>query len=239
MKRVGFIQGSRIKHDEDWFPSGQTRVYEEDDFLGDILKDEWGIDVAAGCTVALVAALNGVVALTTVAGDNFHATLIKQLNYNATLYAGIEARLNLDDITNCQVEMGFNDALLEAQGRVVDDVDLTGGLPTPVSTNCAAIIFDPTDSVINNLCGVSVIAGVGTVNDLGIALVNGIFMTLKVQLDVLGTARYYLNNALIATQLLAITPATALTPWLSISNKAGAIGRVFTVDYCKSWKRRV
>lgn len=239
MKRVGFIQGSRIRHDEDWFPSGQTRVYEEDDFLGDILKDEWGVAVAAGCTVAIVAGLNGLVACTTVAGDNFYATLSKQLNYNALLYSGIEARLALNDITLCQIEMGFNDALNEVNGRMVDDVDLTGGLPTPVCTNGAAIIFDPTDSVINNLCGVSVIAGVGTVNDLGIALVNNIYMILKVTLDVLGTARYYLNNALLATQLLAITPATPLTPWLTISNKAGAIARVLTVDYCKSWKRRV
>jgi len=239
MKRVGFIQGSRIKHDEDWFPSGQTRVYEEDDFLGDILKDKWDVVVAAGCTVAIVAGLNGLVALTTVAGDNFYSTMVGELNYNATLYAGIEARLALDDITNCQIEMGLNDAKLEAQGRMVDDVDLTGGLPTPVCTNGAAIVFDPTDSVIQHLCGVGVIGGVGSVNDLGIALVNGVYQILKVQLDVLGNAYYYLDNALIATELLAVTPLTPLTPWLTISNKAGAIARVLTIDYVKSWKRRV
>ncbi len=239
MKRIGFIGGNRIKHDEDWFPSGQTRVYEEDDFLGDILKDEWDVNVAAGCTVAIAAGLNGLVDLTTVAGDNFYATLAKELNYNALLYAGIEARLALDDITNCQIELGFNDAKLEAQGRMVDDVDLTGGLPTPVCANGAAIVFDPTDSVINNLCGVGVIAGVGSVNDLGVALVNGIYVILKVQLDALGNARYYINNLLIATELLAITAATPLTPWMTVSNKAGAIARVLTVDYCKSWKRRI
>ena len=40
------------------------------------------------------------------------------------------------------------------------------------------------------------------------------------------------------TQLLAITPATPLTPWLAISNKAGAIARVLTGDYCKVWQNR-
>jgi hypothetical protein len=240
MKRIGFIAGSRIKHWEDWFPSLQTHVYEQDDFEGDILKDQWDVAVGAGCSVAIAAGQNGLCPLTTVAGDNLYASMARELNLSSLLYAGVEARLKLDDITNCTIEMGLVDAKNYANGRAFDDYELTGGLPTPVATDAAIIGFDPTDSPLHpQLNGVSAIAGTGTVNALGVTLTNLTFVILKVQLDALGTARYYVNNALLATQLLAITPATPLTPWMAISNKAGAIARVLTPDYCKWWQRRV
>ena len=240
MKRVGYIQGSRISHREDWFPSLQRHYYKQDDFDGDILADQWDVNVGAGCSVAIVAGQNGLVACTTVAGDDLYASMARELNLSSLLYAGIEARVKLDNITLCTIEVGLVDAKSYANGRAFDDYELTGGLPTPVCTDGAIIGFDPTDSPLHpHLTGVSAIAGVGTVNDLGVDPVNLTFIILKVQLDVLGTARYYVNNALLGTQLLAITPATALTPWMAISNKAGAIARILTPDYCKWWQRRV
>lgn len=240
MKKIGFIDGHRIKHWEDWFPSLQTHVYEQDDFEGDILKDQWDVDLGGGGeSVAIVAGLNGLVALTTVAGDNFFASMARELNLSAELSAGVEARLNLDTITSCQIEMGLVDAKSMAQGRAVDDVDQTGGLPTPVATDAAIIVFDPFDSTIQNLCGVGVIGGVGSVNDLGSAPVGGTFIILKVQTDKVGNVKYYINNLLLATELLAITPGTALTPWLAISMKDGGLARILTVDYAKWWQKRV
>lgn len=237
--KIGYIAGERIVHRGDWFPSLEDTIFHKDDFDQDILQDAWDVAISAGCSVAIVEAQNGTVELTTVTGDNFFATLSRALTYSALGACGIEARIALDDITLCQIEVGFNDAKSEVQGRMVDDVDQTGGLPTPICVNGAAIVFDPTDSTIQNLCGVGVIASTGSVNDLGIALVNGISMRLRVQLDVLGNAYYYLNGALIATELLAITPGTLLTPWMTISNKAGAIGRVHTIDYVKWWQNRI
>jgi len=239
MKRVGFIAGSRIKKWEDWEPSLVDTLYEQDDFLGDILKDEWDVNVGAGCTVAIVAALRGTVALTTVAGDNLFANLAGELNLNALLSAGIEARVALDFITLCTIEVGLVDAKTYANGRAFDDYELTGGLPTPICVNGAIVGFDPTDSPLHpHLTGVSAIAGVGTVNNLGVDPVAGAFIRLGVRLDVAGNAHYYVNGALLGTQLLAITPATPLAPWLAISNKAGAIARVHTVDYVKFWQNR-
>lgn len=240
MKRIGFIGGERIKQRGDWERFLQDVVFEKDDFEGDILKDQWDVAVAAGCSVAIVAGQNGLVACTTVAGDNFYASMARELNLSSLLSAGIEARLKLDDITLCQIEMGLVDAKNYANGRAFDDFDQAANLPTPVAADAVVIGFDPTDSTINNLCGVSVDSGgVAAVNDLGIALVNLTFVILKVQLDPVGTARYYVNNALIATQLLAVEPTTPLTPWMTISNKAGAIARILTPDYCKWWQNRV
>jgi len=239
MKKIGFIAGSRIKKWGDWEPSLVDTVYEQDDFLGDILKDEWGLFLGAGCAGAIVALPNGTVVLTTVAGDNLFSQLSHQLNFSATHMAGIEARVALDVITNCTIEVGFNDALTEAQGRAFDDYELTGGLPTPVAANAAIVGFDPTDSPLHpHLTGVSAIAGAGFAVNLGVDPIAATFIRLGVQLDVLGNAYYYVNGALLGTRLLAITPATPLTPWLAISNKAGAIARNLTIDYVKFWQNR-
>lgn len=242
MKRVGLISGSRIDHRKDWFPSLQGHVYEQDDFEGDILKDQWDVDLGGGGeSVVIVAGQNGLVALTTVAGDNFHASMARELNLSSLLYAGIEARLKLDDITNCTIEMGLVQAKSMAQGRAFDDYELTGGLPSPIATDAAVIGWDPTDSPLHpHLTGVSVDSGgVAAAVDLAVDLVNLTFVIVKIQLDAIGTARYYVNNNLLGTQLLAVEPTTALTPWFGISNKAGAIARILTADYAKWWQRRV
>ncbi len=239
MKRIGYIQGSRISHREDWFPSQQRHYYKQDDFDGDILEDQWAVDVAGVSTVLIAAGQNGLVELTTSIVNDEHASMARELNLSGALYAGIEARLKLDDIVGAQIEMGLVDAKLMAQGRAFNDFDQTGGLPSPVATDGVVIGLDQTDSTIQNLCGAAVHnASPNTVNDLGAPLVNLTFVILRIQLDVLGTARYYINNALIATQLLAVDPAIPFTPWLANSNKAGNI-RILTVDYAKWWQRRV
>lgn len=242
MKRIGFIAGDRIKKRGDWEPSLKDAIFEMDDFLGDILKDEWAVDLGGnGESVAIVAALRGTVVLTTVAGDNYHASLARELNYNAVLAAGIEARIALDIITNVTIEVGLVDAKSYAQGRAFDDYDGTGGVPTPVATNAAIIGYDPTDSTVepfDKLTGVGAIAGVGKAVDLGIDLTGGAMVILRVQLDALGNAYFYVNGVLKGTILLAVTPATPLTPWLAISNKAGAIARILTADFCKVWQNR-
>lgn len=243
MKKIGYISGSRIWQLGDWEPSLERTIFEKDDFLGDILKDEWDVYVGAGCTVAIVAALNGTVALTTVAGDNLFAQLSRALNYSAAQACGIEARLNMDTATLATFELGFSDALTEAQGRAFDDYELgVGGIPVPVAADAAIIGFDPTDSPLHpNLTAVNVIATVSPLaTDLGVGTlpVGGTYQVLRVQLDALGNAYYYVNGILLATHLLAITPATPLTPWAAISNKAGAIARVVTVDYIKMWQNR-
>jgi len=242
VKRVGLIQGIRIDHREDWFPSLQGHVYEQDDFLGDILRDEWAINAAGPCGVAIAAGQSGLVVLTTdITNDNW-ASLAKELNYSAALYAGIEARVKIDDKTGIQIEVGLVDAKSYANGRAFTDFDQTGGLPTPIAADAAIIGYDPTDSITAPfafLTGVSVDSGgVAAAVDLGVDLTNLTFVILKIQIDALGTARYYVNNNLLGTQLLAIEPATPLTPWMTLSNKAGNI-RNLTVDYCKSWQRRV
>ena len=242
MKRVGLISGSRIDHRGNWFPSLQRGGYKQDDFEGDILADQWDVDLGGGGeSVAIVAGQNGLVALTTVAGDNFHASMARELNLSSALSAGIEAMLKLDDITNCTIEMGLVQAKSMAQGRAFDDYELAATLPTPVATDAAVIGWDPTDSPLHpHLTGVSVDSGgVAAAVDLAVDLLNLTFVIVKVQLDALGTARYYVNNNLLGTQLLAIEPATPLTPWLAISNKAAAIARVHTVDYASWWQRRV
>jgi len=239
MKKIGHIAGSRIWQLGDWEPSLERTVYEKDDFLGDVLKDEWAADIGAG-TLVIAAALSGTVVHTTTALNDDHATLASALNFMASHACGIEARLALNNVTDCTIELGFNDALLEAQGRAFNDYDLTpGNLPSPISADAVIIGFDDPDSLVyTNFTAVNVInTAAPAATDLGIIPVNDRFYVLRVQLDAAGNAYYYVDGALLATHALAITPGDALTPWITISNKAAGI-RILTVDYVKVWQNR-
>ena len=243
MKRIGYIGGERIVQRGDWERFLHDVVYEKDDFLGDILKDEWGIFVSAGCTGALVAALNGNLVLTTVVTVDFFSQVSSQLNFNAVHAAGMEARVCLDVLANSHIEVGFGDALTQANGTNFDDFGIGAAVPTPVAADSAAVVgFDPTISAPNHthLQAANIIGGVAPAAvDMGVDPVAGTFIRLGVQLDALGNAYYYVDGALLGTQLLAVTPATALTPFVAVRNKAGAPA-VFnlTVDYIKFWQNR-
>lgn len=240
MKKIGYISGSRIWQQGDWEPSLERVLYVRDEFEGDILKDEWAINVDAGCTMAIIAALNGTVVGTTTAVDNDWATLARALNWSAAQACGIEARIALNTVSDVTIEMGFNDALTEVQGSTFDDyVNGAAGIPVNISDDAAIIGWDfDSIAVFANFTAVSVIAGVPPMaQDMGILPVGGTFYVLKVQFDALGNAYFYINNNLLATRLLAITPADPLTPWLSIRNKDAGI-RTHTIDYVKIWQNR-
>ncbi len=96
-------------------------LFDKDDFLGDILKDEWGVFVSAGCTGALVAAMNGTLVLTTVVTIDFFAQISHQLNLNALHACGMEARIDVDALANQQFMVGLCDALTYANGTPFDD----------------------------------------------------------------------------------------------------------------------
>lgn len=245
MKRIGFIDGHRIAHWDDWQPSLAGHVYEQDDFLGDILKDEWGIFVSAGCTGALpaVAAMNGTVALTTVVTIDFFAQISHELNLNALHACGMEARIDVDELVNQQFMVGLCDALTYADGTPFDDYGIGAATPVVVAADSAAVIgIDQTISVPNHphLNACSTIGGVSrAATDLGVDPVPGTFIRLGIQLDAPGNAYFYINGVLVATHLLAVTPATALTVFAATRNKAAgpAIG-ILTVDYIKFWQNR-
>jgi len=244
MKKIGYIAGSRIWQLGDWEPSLGRTLYEKDDFLGDVLKDGWTDAIGLGCTAVIAPAVNGTVALTTVAGDDLFATIARELNYSAALACGIEARLNIDVLADETFEMGFCDVLAAAvaAGTAFDDYEIIAGLPTPDAAVADAVIigFDPTDSPLHpHLTGVSVNSlGAAVAVNLGVDPAPGVDVVLRVQLDAAGNASYYVDGALLGIQPLAIAPAVPLTPWIAVRNKAAIVTFVLTVDYVKMWQNR-
>ena len=242
MKKIGFIDGHRIKKWDDWEPSLRDTLFEKDDFLGDILKDEWGVFVSAGCTGALVAALNGTLVLTTVVTINFFAQISHQLNLNALHACGMEARIDVDLLADQQFMVGLCDALTYANGTPFDDYGIGAATPVVVAADSAAVIgIDQTISVPTHphLNACSTIGAVSrAATDSGIDPVPGTFIRLKIQLDAAGNARFYINDALFATHLLAVTPATPLTVLAVSRNSAGAVTGLMNVDYIKWWQNR-
>jgi hypothetical protein len=118
-----------------------------DDFLGDVLADEWnsqkGTDGACALA-AITAAQNGVVRIVTGAGAGAdYATngvqMDSQLNWDAAAGSLVfECRLKLSAITNVAVYLGFTDQVSALEMPFT----LTGTTYTSNATDAVGVLFD-------------------------------------------------------------------------------------------------
>jgi hypothetical protein len=63
------------------------------------------------------------------------------------------------------------------------------------------------------------------------------YVTLRVAIDTSGNANYFINGNCVGSKKNALTAATALCPYVSAINRAGA-ALVVTVDYIACWQDR-
>lgn len=198
-----------------------------DDFIGDVLSDEWDEDISTGATVAINAQAGGVVRLTTDTDDNDHATLALGLHWTAGVALYFEARVkSVTDTLVRAVEVGVSDALLETNGIAFSSHDAT---PVDVATDAAVFGWN-TDESMTAFSALSVKAG-GTpqYTDTGVALATT-YTKLGILIDTDGTAYFYANDVLVATHSAAIATTAVLTPWITLKSLSGA-AKSIDVDY--------
>jgi len=196
-----------------------------DDFLGDVLRDEWAVSNAGGgdeTDFAIVDGINGTAVGTTgLAAVDRYVQLDWGTfeNFHAGLHAGIEARLKVDDVTSVEIEFGF-----------YKDADEYALLYVDVS--------DKTDASIYAKASLSGGAG-ATDNDTTEDLANGTYVVLQIQTFDDGSVKYYVDGTLKRTDP-ASTIATStqlMRPHFKINNEATA-ARSMTIDYVKIWQER-
>ena len=145
----------------------------------------------------------------------------------------MEARIKVDDVTNCAFFVGFTDAVL-ADGSMEAPIEASGSgdVITAEAEDAAGIIY-ATDFATNptkiNLG--SVIATAVTTVVVGAATpVNDTYLTLRVTISAAGVLEGFVNGTSIGTISSAITTSDPLTPAVLVRGRTTAT-RDITCDY--------
>lgn len=214
--------------------SSPSKVVMFDDFLGDIVADQWNYTEGTDTTTAdgaIVESPSGIFRLTagdsagTIAADG--AQLNSALNWKANQGNLVfEARVALGAITTVSAFLGLTDTKsLEAP------FNLVGTTYTSTATDAVGFLFD-TEATTDTL------RLVGVANDVDAAHVQtslvpaaGTMAVYRVEVDKAGKATFFYNGAQIGTLAGAVTPTIALTPCLILRPQGAVAGRTMDIDY--------
>jgi hypothetical protein len=206
-----------------------------DDFLGDVLADQWNSQ-AGSDPQAVVAAINsqagGVVRLTT--GDDAAASMAVNgvqmdsgLNWRADARGlSIEFRVSISAITNVAVFIGFTDQVAALEMPFTYSVTTL----TSNTSNGCGVLFD-TDATTDNwkLVGVATDSD-ATVQDAGVAPTAATFETWRIVLSGTGQAAFFRNGAMIGSVMTGAVTATALLTPVVAAFSRGTASRNIDLD---------
>jgi hypothetical protein len=208
-----------------------------DDFLGDLLVDEWtaitGSDPQAVAVAIVAGVVNGTAAMTSgdsnpgvTAADAAGVTLGR--NWLASQGGLVfEARVQLDAITTVYAFVGFTNTI--ALERPIESNGTTG--LTATAADAVGWLFDTTGTDPDNWMTAGVKATVATARTKGTAPTAATYDLLRVEISTAGTASFYQNGNLIATVANSVTVSVNLTPVLIVMERAVAGTRKLTADY--------
>ena len=220
--------------------SSPTKVGLFDDFLGDVIADQWnyveGTDTAPADAAILAGGVGGILRIaigdagTGLAADLCHVTTALQWRAaNGGLAAETRVKMNAA-ITNAYFFFGFTDQAGTLEGPVVSAA--SADTLTSNASDAVGFMFD-TRMTTDNIWLVGVKADTDAVaQDSALAFVADQFVTLRVEVSELGVASFFINGVGVgSTMANAVTAATALTPIVACGNTSGTVAKTVDVDY--------
>jgi hypothetical protein len=205
-----------------------------DDFLGDLLADEWAPTNANGGTEAITAASGGTLTLTTATTDHDRSIIGTALNWYPAQNCIMEARVKVDSIADVGIFVGFSDAVTEANDTV--PFNINGTTVEDTATNGVGFCYS-TDATTDKWYIVNTNAGTQGGTIMANAPVAATYETFRVAVDAAGNATYYRNDALVGYKALAVATTSTFSPVLSCITHTTA-AKVLSVDYVKCWQDR-
>ena len=206
-----------------------------DDFLGDVLEDGWSA-AEGNDAQAIIATINsqvgGWVRMTT--GDT--ATLSESgqalthgLNWKAASGNLVfEARVKpVSSVADVAYFIGFHDSL--ATTALEEPVTLSTTTFTATADDAIGFVYD-TAATTDVFYAIGVKATTKTAATALAAPVADTVVTLRIEVDTAGTAKFYVNGALGATIANAVTTTVALTPIVSAMART-TTSKSIDVDY--------
>ena len=210
-----------------------------DDFLGDLIKDEWnyveGTDSATSSAAILAGGIGGQLRITTGDAGTGLAADMAQLTHDVSQWQAsngglaIEGRFKLSAISICYCFFGFTDVgMLEAP---IESAASANTL-TSNATDAVGFMFD-TRMTDDNWWLVGVADDVdATHEDTGSAPVADTFATFRVEINSTGVATFYYNGANVGSAMTgAVTAANDLTPTFAVSKTSVAASMTAEIDY--------
>lgn len=185
--------------------------------------------------VAITAAVNGVVRLTTGTADNEVSFLGSQLVFDITNEPVVEAEITITDVSGTVLFFGFSDANTETSPAATIDYD--SGTLAAAATDAAGFVCDA-DKVTSTLYAASIATG-GSVGatTTGIIWADGETKILRVELKSDGDAHYYVDGVLKAIRQAAVTDVP-LCFVFNYGTRANDGSNTVDVDYVKAWQSR-
>lgn len=215
-----------------------TTVELFDDFLGDVVADQWnfveGTDGATSAAAVLAGGIGGLLRFTTGDAGTGEAADMEQMNSYLNWQASngdlvFEARLKLSAITNCYAFLGFTDTV-SFEAPIVSAA--SANTLTSNATDAVGFMFD-TRMTTDNWWLVGVATDVdATHQDTGFAPVADTFATFRIEVTSAGVAKFFYNGAPVGTAMTgAVTPAADLTPTVAVSKTSVAASMTADLDY--------
>ena len=201
-----------------WMPSDGNNLavgaekYLVDAFRGPILDGSYAVNSGSEGTaldpVILTTSTGGVVNGVSGSGDGSFGSDNSMMSYPLGFKPSDgrsvhHYRFAIDDITTVAFFVGLTDTATEQEAW-----SLTGTTYTSTATDSVGFLFD-TDATADTIRAVGVKAGVDDTVDTVLAPVNDTFIDFSIDLSILGVAKMYINEALVATLAAAIDPAMA------------------------------
>ena len=185
--------------------------------------------------VALTAAGENGVKLTTGTGDNEVSFLAGGLIFDITQAPEIESRVEITDVTGTFVFFGFSDATSESTPEATIDAD--GGTLTKGSSTADAVGFvvDSDLETSSLYCASVNTSGAVQSVDTGLAYTDGQKKNLRVRLDSGGNAYFYADGVEVGYIALAV----ADVPLCAIYNygtRDADGSNIVTARYLKKWQ---
>jgi len=213
-----------------------TSVQLFDDFLGDVLADQWSA-AEGNDAQAIIATINsqvgGVVRMVT--GDTAVVaesaqSLTHGLNWEAAqggLY--METRIKaVSSVADIQINVGFTDTLATTTLEI--PFTISGVTITSNATNAACFVFDTTQT--NDAWHIQgVKADTDTaINNTGVAVTADAWVKLGIAIDSSGNAEFFINDQSYGVVANAVTATTDLTPVIAVMTTTTA-SKTLDVDY--------
>ena len=236
----GFISGWPDKDVQVVMPGSNKHAAIWDDFMGDLLADEWapqdGTDTGAKATQAITAYTNGVVSVAsnTALGDSGGVSGITgELNWKANQGAlRFAARVKLPAITAVNAFLGLTDAkaaeppFFEDSGTATRVSNATDGEGFLFSTQNSKTLWQAV-GVSNNTDGT---LDTGGARPLAAPVAN-VYETFEILLDTGGDADFYQNGKHVGSMPDAARPTIALAPAFMVYSLTAGTQRILDVDW--------
>lgn len=213
--------------------TGFGRVELFDDFLGDVILDQYSTGAESGGSAAITAAVNGVLILTTHSDNGDRTGLTHQLNWQASDSGPLvfEARIkSVTDILARAYFLGFTDVLASST-TVENPIEQSGGTLSSAADNAVGFMYDTaSDNDTWHGVGTKSTVDATKLNTGEVPAAAGTWETLRVVVDVTGSATFFINGVYMGAVADAVTSTTDLTPIIMIETRDSSASYL-DIDY--------